>query len=254
MEPTHTRVRVEVCVTSAAEARAAEAAGADTVELCSALADGGVTPGIGLVERLVRTLRIPVRVLVRPRAGDFVYDAADRAVLEAEVRGLLRLPAPPHIVTGSLTAEGLPDRDWMAAVQRAAPNAGITFHRAIDHARDPSAALELCLEAGVRRILTSGGAARAVAGEAVLAAMAERARRSGAVVAAVGGIGPADVVRLVERTGVQEVHFAAQRRMPAIASGKPSLSSGGDTNAFIVVPDAAKIEGVLEALDKAGLR
>lgn len=254
MEPTHARVRVEVCVTSAAEALAAEAAGADTVELCSALADGGVTPGIGLVDRLMRTLRIPVRVLVRPRVGDFVYDAMDRAVLEADVQGLLRLPALPHIVTGALTEEGLPDRTWLMAVRHAAPGAGITFHRAIDHARDPLEALEQGLEAGVRRILTSGGAARAVDGEAVLAAMEERAQRSGAVVAAAGGIGPADVVRLVERTGVREVHFAAQRRVPATASGKPSLSSGGDTNAFTVVPDTAKIDGVLEALDKAGLR
>lgn len=254
MEPSHTRVRVEVCVASAAEALAAEAAGADTVELCSALADGGVTPGIGLVDHLVRTLRIPVRLLIRPRAGDFVYDAVDRAVLEADVQGLLRLAILPHIVTGALTVEGLPDPTWMAAVRRAAPDAGITFHRAIDHARDPLAALDHCLEAGVRRILTSGGAARAVDGGAVLAAMMERARRNGAVVAAAGGIGPADVVRLVERTGVQEVHFAARRRVPATASGKPSLSSGGDTNAFTVVPDTAKIDGVLEALDKAGLR
>lgn len=247
------RVHVEVCVTTMAEALAAASAGADSVELCTDLPGGGVTPGIGLAAVVREALDIPVRVLVRPRPGDFHYDGHDRAAIISEARWLVRLDPAARIVTGALTHTGLPDGELMKALRAEGPGMEITFHRAIDHAADLPAALDACLGLGLQRVLTSGGASRAMEGCSMLAALVKQAGK-GVRVAAAGGIRPAEVVELVERTEVREVHFAAQRQVPVDGAGLASLSSARDTNATMTVPDVAKMEAMLEALDKAGLR
>lgn len=245
------RVRVEVCVTSGAEARAAAALGADSVELCSWLAVGGITPSIGLVQEVRQAVRIPVRVLVRPHGGELVFDATDRAVLLRDVRALGDLAA---IVTGGNTPAGIPDMPLLQEVRAALPAQELTFHRAIDHTADLLDAFNRCAAAGVQRVLTSGGASRALDGAAMLKRLVERSSGTGVRVAAAGGIGPDNVVRLVELTGVREVHFAAQKAVPNAASDKAALSSSHRPDLMAFAPDERKIEGVMEALTKAGLR
>lgn len=234
------RVSVEVCATSVAEARAAESGGADTVEICSWLACGGITPSAGSLMAVQRSVRIPVRVLVRPTPYGFVHSEAEHEVLLNDAQWIARSSAAPRLVTGGLKADGTPDLRMMEPIRQWNAAAESTFHKAIDQALDPLAALERCLQAGVQRILTAGAAPTAFAGMAMLKAMME-ASRGRAVIAAAGSISAQDVVAIVEGTGVSEVHFAAQRTAPHGAATR-------------MVPDEAKIEAVMIALDKAGLR
>ncbi|MBL7951020.1 MAG: hypothetical protein JNM62_04815 [Flavobacteriales bacterium] len=244
------RVAVEVCVTSVAEAQAAEQAGADTVEVCTWLACGGVTPSSGLVDAVRSAVRIPVRVLVRPTPAGFVYtpDALHALFLDAEIFG----GGAIGLVTGGLLHGGQMDRDLMRTVKQLAPESEITFHRAMDHSISPLEVLEGCLSLGIDRVLTSGGAQRAVEGCATLRRLVEAAGEN-CLVAAAGGISPKNVVDLVQRTGVREVHFAAQQVVPSTSS-KIALTSSSVPADFDTQPDVAKIQGVLDALTKAGLR
>lgn len=244
------RVAVEVCITSAEEAEAAQACGADTVEVCTWLACGGVTPSSGLVDAVRSAMRIPVRVLVRPGPKSFVYSRAEVHALltDAEIFG----GGAMGLVTGALGEDGSMNAALMRSVKQLAPESEITFHRAIDHASDLLAVVEACAELGVDRILTSGGSTSAIAGISTLRAIVERAGER-CCVAIAGGVSPANVVELVERTGVQEVHFAAQIALPS-NSARAAMSSTNIVASFLTVPDVAKIEGVMNALVKAGLR
>ena len=246
----HMALHVEVCVTSVEEALAAEACGADTVELCTWLACGGVTPSSGLVDAVRSAVRIPVRVLVRPTPGGFVYaEAAIHALLtDAEILG----GGAIGLVTGALLEAGEANMDLMAAVKRIAPESEITFHRAMDHAMDPIEVLDACMALAIERILTSGGATFALDGAARLKELVARAGDR-LVIAAAGGINGTNVVELIERTGVQEVHFAAQLPKGATPHAV-AMSSTNQGVSFEVEPDRAKIEGVMNALVKAGLR
>lgn len=244
------RVRVEVCVASLAEANAAMALGVDSVEACAWLACGGITPGTALVRRMGSHGPSLLRVLCRPGPGGFVYGDDERALLLDEADGFDALPEVHGLVLGALTADGRAEPTLMAAARRWAKE--LTFHRAIDHAPDPLGVLEQVVEHGFSRILTSGGETLALDGATQLKRMVDSA--AGRIrIAAAGGINPANVVELVQRTGVVEVHFAAQKPAARRMEGA-SMSSTPAGVSFETEPDAAKIEGVLNALAKAGLR
>ncbi|MCB9169433.1 MAG: copper homeostasis protein CutC [Flavobacteriales bacterium] len=245
------RVQVEVCVTSVGEARTACLAGADRVELCSWAECGGITPSMGLTVEVGRVVEVPLRLLVRPRPGDFLYDRHELAILRLDAHAFAALPRMHGLVVGALDADGLPDRVVLEGLRAAHPDHELTFHRAIDRSRDLHRALIYCQDAGMRRILTSGGRDRAAEGVAMIAELVKKA--DGLRIAAAGGIGPDNVVRIVERTGVEEVHFSA--RMPAVQRvHEVALSSDAEGVGPERSPDRAKIDRVLEALDKAGLR
>jgi copper homeostasis protein len=156
------------------------------------------------------------------------------------------------LVTGALDERGEVEKRVLEAVKRLAPESEITFHRAIDHSADPLRVVESCVELGIDRILTSGGAGLAVDGIPTLIRIIERAGDR-IEIAVAGGVGPENVVRIVGETGAREIHFAAQMPAPGKAKG-PALSSAGGNARFEVIPDRAKIEGVMNALVKAGLR
>ena len=160
------QVQVEVCVASVEEAEVAVSCGADRLEICSWLACGGITPSSGLVDTVRNAVRVPVRVLVRPTAGGFDYSASETAVLltDAEVFGGGAL----GLVTGALNGNGGMHAAIMRSVMNLAPESEITFHRAIDRSIDPMRIVEECIELGVDRILTSGGATLAIEGVSML--------------------------------------------------------------------------------------
>lgn len=244
------QVQVEVCVASVEEAEVAVSSGADRVEICSWLGCGGITPSSGLVDTIRNAVRVPVRVLVRPTPGGFQYSASETAVLltDAEVFGGGAL----GLVTGLLNADGSIDAPIMRTLMSLAPESEITFHRAIDRSADPIRIFDTCLELGIDRILTSGGTTLAMDGVDVIQQLIRHAGERCAVAIA-GGVRPENVVELVDRTGAQEVHFAAQRPLNLPLHGASMSSSQAGVN-FGTEPDRAKIEGVMNALLKAGLR
>ena len=201
--------RIEVCVQDAAGCRAAESGGADRIELCSALSEGGLTPTMGLWQRAKAASRLEIVALLRPRRGDFVYDADEKAVqLEDLVR--LREAGARCFAVGALLPDGLLDLDFLSELRAAAGPATLTCHRAFDHTAKPLEALEQLIKIGFERVLSSGQEANAPQGAALLGSMVAQAAGRIEVVAA-AGIRPQNVAALVRRSAVPSVHLSASR-------------------------------------------
>jgi copper homeostasis protein len=200
---------VEAAVDTFDDALAAEAEGVDRIELCGPLHDGGTTPAPGLVHRVVSRVRTPVHVLVRPRAGDFVYDRAAIRQMQADIE-IARAAGAAGVVTGALTPAGLIDVETTAELVRAARPMRVGFHRAFDHVRDQFEALETLVSLGVDLILTSGAAPTALEGADRLRALVERAGDRIGIIAG-GSITAANVREIIARTGARQVHGRAFR-------------------------------------------
>jgi copper homeostasis protein len=200
-------VLVEACVDSVESAMAAARAGANRLELCDNLADDGTTPSAGAIAECRRRVAIPLYVMIRPRGGDFVYSDVDFEVMHRDIAHARQLGAD-GVVLGLLQRNGRVDAVRTAALVRAARPLDVTFHRAIDAARDPSEALDALVMAGVDRVLTSGRARTARQGARVISELVARAGDRIAVMAG-GGIDAEHVRSLVKRTGVREVHVRA---------------------------------------------
>lgn len=195
---------LEACVETVEAAMAAEAGGAHRVEVCVQLDLGGTTPPAGLIYAAVARLGIPVFVLIRPRAGDFVYDEAERETMRHQV-AVARALGAGGVVIGGVTATGEVDDALVAELRRTAAPLSVTFHRAFDVVREPRLALERLISLGVERVLTSGQAPTAFEGAELLAALVRHAGSRIGIVAA-GGVRAHNVGELVRRTRVKEVH------------------------------------------------
>jgi copper homeostasis protein len=210
-------VLVEAAVDSLADVLDAEGEGVQRIELCGPLHDGGTTPAADLVARAVASVRTPIHVLIRPRAGDFVYDAGEIDRMEADVAAAKALGAA-GVVIGALTSDGEIDTDTVAALVALARPMHVGFHRTFDHVRDQFEALEMLVSLHVDLVLTSGGAPTAQGGADRLRGLVDRAGDRIGIIGA-GSITPANVRDLVERTGVRQVHGRAFRGLPAAVRG-----------------------------------
>ena len=150
-------VLLEVIATTVGDAKAAARAGADRLELVTAITEGGLTPSVGIVEAVVAAVPIPVNVIVRPHSRSFVYDADDLRVIERDVRAAVAAGAN-GVVFGALDARGDVDLGALARIAAAADGRALTFHRAFDVSRDLNAAFDALLRVpAVTSVLTSGG-------------------------------------------------------------------------------------------------
>jgi copper homeostasis protein len=195
---------VEAAVETLDSALAAERAGADRIELCVNLSDGGTTPGARLIGDIVQRMQLPVFVLIRPRAGDFVYSDEEFGQMIRDIELAVTMDIA-GIVTGALTSKGRVDAERTRTLVKAAAGLPMTFHRAIDSAADLPAALEVVIEAGASRVLTSGGAATALEGVDLIATLVNQARNRITIIAG-GGIREHNVRDVIARSGVGEVH------------------------------------------------
>jgi len=192
----------EACVDSVEAALAAQEGGADRVELCADLLEGGVTPSAGAIRLTCRRLSIPVHVLIRPRGGDFCYSAAEFEVMRLDVEQARELGAD-GVVFGLLNPDGSVDRERTGALIEATRPLRVTFHRAFDMARDACEALDTLVELGVERVLTSGQEEMALEGAELIAELVRRAGER-IVVMAGGGINERNVGRIVAQTGARD--------------------------------------------------
>lgn len=204
---------LECCVDSVASACAAEAGGATRLELCANLIIGGTSPSPALFSRVREAVSIPIRVLLRPRFGDFLYSADELAVLHDEVRAFRSLGAD-GIVIGCLTADGALDTEAMARLMDAADGLPVTLHRAFDLCADPMAALADAKALGVSTILTSGCKGSAAEGASLLTALHKQA--DGVEILAGAGVNAEVIRRLTRETPLTSFHM----------SGKTVLQSG----------------------------
>ncbi len=202
---------VEICVDSLASAIAADRGGADRVELCEQLEVGGVTPALSVVRDVRAAVKCKLHVLIRVRAGDFVYSGAEVATMLRQIEAM-KVHGVDGVVIGVLDNERRIDvADTHELVRRAGPLTA-TFHRAFDQAPDSVRALNDVIVAGCERVLTTGGAkpdggefSTALDGADRLRALT--AAGAGRVtVLAGGGIRASNVAEVIARTGVTEVH------------------------------------------------
>lgn len=199
---------LEVAASSLTSALAAQAGGAERVELCGQLADGGVTPSYGLVAAARDRLQIPLYVLVRPRSGDFLYDEAEFELMQRDIEACVRLGCD-GVVIGALNADAGVDLAGCRALAAAAGGLGVTFHRAFDAARDPARALEDVIALGCERVLTSGGHRSALDGAAHIAALVQQAAGRVRIMAG-AGIRPENVADVLARSRADELHASAR--------------------------------------------
>ncbi len=203
-----TRPLLEIASNSLGSALAAQAGGADRVELCANLNEGGTTPSHGTIAVTRDRLKIPLYALIRPRTGDFCYDDADVEAMLRDIETCVALGCD-GVVIAALDVEGDIDIATCRTLIAAAGALGVTFHRAFDAVRDPSRALETIIDLGCARVLTSGGEATALAGVQRIADFVERAG-SRLVVMAGAGINATNVREVVARSHVDEVHASAR--------------------------------------------
>lgn len=195
---------LEVCVDSAETLRRAESGGAQRIELCARLDLGGLSPDGELLSLARRTCPLPLHVMVRPRAGDFVYENAELARMRNEIEDLVRFGVA-GVVFGALRRDRSIDVEATRELVRVARPLSVTFHRAFDDTPDPSVALEQLIDLGVQRVLTTGGAVDAHTGRFALARLVAQARGR-IVVLAGGGVRAHNWRELVRDSGVTEIH------------------------------------------------
>ncbi|TXF87833.1 copper homeostasis protein CutC [Neolewinella aurantiaca] len=220
----------EVCLQSVDDAVAAEAGGAQRVELCAALVEGGITPSLGSIRACRDTVDIDIMVMIRPRGGDFVYtdwelDAMAKDIAECRKIGVT------GVVFGMLELDGTVARTQVQRmVEEAGPDLSVTFHRAFDVSADPFASLETLIDLNVNRILTSGQAATVPEGKELIRQLVARAGDRIGILPGCG-ITPENVAEMVTYTGVTEFHATAfatlespmQHQNPAVYMGIPGL-------------------------------
>jgi copper homeostasis protein len=252
-------MQLEICVDSVESAIAAEMGGAQRVELCSALSEGGLTPSLGMIRAVRSRIGIGVNVMIRPRAGDFLYSEDEFSIMRDDIATAVEAGAN-GVVFGLLTGDGEIDVDRTGSLvnttRLAAGLSGrpleVTFHRAIDMARNLDTAFESVVRTGANRILTSGAAQNAVLGSTRIARLVEAAEGRISVMVC-GNVRPENVQKIAQATGAQEFHAALRRPIPSpVTYHNPGLSlgdSGSDeyTRNVVVEEDVASLR---EAMDR----
>ncbi|WP_331344281.1 copper homeostasis protein CutC [Cellvibrio sp. UBA7661] len=218
--------KIEICVEGIDGLVAAQQAGADRVELCASLFEGGLTPSMGVIREALRVATIPFHVIVRPRGGDFLYSELEfRSMLEDVIA--LREIGVAGVVIGCLTPEGAIDELRTKALVDAARPMKVTCHRAFDMTRDYRTALESLIRTGVDRVLTSGQRDTALEGSAILKEVVALADGR-IIIMGCGALDVGNIAQVRRETGVDEMHFAA---LKTIKSGmefrNPHVGMGG---------------------------
>ena len=217
---------VEVCANGVESCLAAQQGGADRVELCASIPEGGTTPSYGEIKvarRVLTTTRL--HVIIRPRGGDFLYSDLEVERMAADI-AVCRELGVDGVVFGCLNADGTVDVEKNRYLMDCARGMSVTCHRAFDRAADPSKALETIIDLGFDRILTSGQQPKAIQGAELLAQLNRQA--AGRIILLAGsGVTEQNIRELHEQTGLREFHFSAREPQPsAMQYVNPNLYMG----------------------------
>lgn len=220
----------EVCANGVESCLAAQEGGADRVELCAGIPEGGTTPSYGEIKVARRVLtRTRLHVIIRPRGGDFLYSPLEVERMVEDI-GMARQLGADGVVFGCLSPDGSLDMEANRRLMAAAKGLSVTFHRAFDRCRDAAGALEQLVGLGVDRILTSGQQPTALEGVALLRELNERA--GGRIRLLAGcGVREENIAEIRRATGVHEFHFSA--RLP-----RPSLMTYSNPEVYMGNKDA----------------
>ena len=217
---------IELCVEGIDGFLAAQEAGADRVELCASLVEGGLTPSLATIRAAVGAARIPVHVIIRPRGGDFLYSQPEFETMLADVAAL-RSEGVSGVVIGCLTPDGRIDEARTKALVEAARPMSVTCHRAFDMTVDAGEALEALVRCGVDRVLTSGQRDTALEGLDILKQVNAQAGDR-IVIMGCGALDADNVKAVRDGAGLKEMHFAALKTVPSgMRFRNPNVGMGG---------------------------
>jgi copper homeostasis protein len=242
--------KFEICANSVESCVEAQRGGADRVELCAGMPEGGTTPSYGdvvVARRLLTTTKL--HVIIRPRGGDFLYSDLEKEIMLEDVRMARRLGVD-GVVFGALTAEGDVDMEFMRQLMEEAEGMSVTFHRAFDVCRDPFEALEQIIELGCDRILTSGQMPKAEEGVDLLKQLVDKA--GDRIIIMPGcGVNASNIAHIAEATGASEFHFSARsKRESDMIFRRSRVSMGGAVVIDEYSRDVTDVEIVRETIDR----
>ncbi len=200
--------RFEICANSVASCRAAQEGGADRVELCAGIPEGGTTPSYGMIKNARESISIDLNVIIRPRGGDFLYNQEELREMVYDIKVARGLGAD-GLVFGCLCPDGTVDKEAMKQLMEASGDTPVTFHRAFDHSSDPFQAMEDIIELGCARILTSGCRPTALEGVSLLNQLVEKA--GDRIIIMPGcGVKEDNIAEIARLSGAREFHFSAR--------------------------------------------
>lgn len=223
---------IEIAVFSIESAIAAYIAGANRIELCSAPAEGGLTPSAATMRLAKKYVKIPIHVMIRPREGDFCYSEKEFEAMLLDIAAA-KMVGMEGIVAGVLNPDGTVDEKRTAIVVDAASPMNVTFHRAFDMTKDQNEAMEAIVYAGCARILTSGGQQTAHQGIEKLAELAEKAGDRISIMPG-SGVNLNNIKLIAESTYAKEIHLSARSYIPGLMRFKQGSVTMGGT---VTVPD-----------------
>lgn len=242
------KIIFELCAETIDACIAARDGGADRIELCSGLSEGGLTPSHGLVRAAIELSGLPVHALIRPRGGDFHYSEAEIAVMAEDIHHMKHL-GTSGVVLGALKAGSNVDVEATQRLVEMAHPMSVTFHRAFDTTPSLSDALEAVIMTGCDRVLTSGGQRDVIAGAIQLADLIRQADGRIAI-AAGGGLRLQNAAALAQLTGATQFHGSLRRRVTAQTHDSNHTNGSGTSGCrYVVDPDT--VRGVIELLQSA---
>lgn len=217
---------LEICAASVASCIAAEKGGANRIELCDNLLEGGTTPSYATIALAREKVKIDLFPIIRPRGGDFLYSDLEFEVMKKDIE-LCKQLGCNGVVIGILTPDGRVDKQRCKILTSLAWPMGVTFHRAFDMTDNPFEALEDIIAIGCERILTSGARNTALEGAALLKDLVARANDRIAIMAG-AGVRANNIAQLITATGVTEYHTSAKAYEESkMVYRNPNVSMGG---------------------------
>jgi len=237
---------LEIAANSLGSALAAQEGGADRIELCADLGNGGTTPSYGTLAITRDRLRIPLYGLIRPRTGDFCYDSAEVDVMLRDIATCVKLGCD-GVVIGALDTRGDVDATVCRELIAAASPLGVTFHRAFDVARDQARALDTIIELGCERVLTSGGEATALAGAERIAGFVKRAGSRLDIMAG-AGVDVTNISELAILSNAREFHSSAKAVRRSVSGHRGDHLPGLQADWWQT--DAVIVRAMVEALSR----
>ncbi len=216
-------MRFEICANSVESCIAARDGGAQRVELCAGLSEGGTTPSYGEIALAREIIGIKLHVIIRPRGGDFHYSCLEVRTMLKDIE-MARSLGVDGVVFGALHTTGRVDKSAMQELIAASNGLSKTFHRAFDVCLDPFEALEEIIDLGCDRILTSGQAQTAEAGIGILKKLQNQANGRITIMAGCG-VNRHNINRIACETGIREFHFSAHNSFNSLMTHRnPSVS------------------------------
>ncbi len=248
------KISLEVCANSVGSAIAAQKGGASRIELCDNIHDGGTTPSYGQIRSTLQSVQIPVHILIRPRAGDFLYSNHEFEVMKADIEMCTMLGCHA-IVVGILNADGSVDKPRCAELVSIVKKAGmsIIFHRAFDLCADLFRSMEDIIALGFDGILTSGGKTTAIEGASKIAQLIQRANGRIGIIPG-GGISEYNVTDLINFTSANCIHSSARsKRKSAMTYHNNHIMMGdGYTHEYdLDETDPARVANILAKANEA---